>query len=210
MTVAAGYARMLLKGQAGELSDNQRRLVSEIERSCARLSGLVAELSDLVKLDEGAITLRRVEISLFSLVAQVAASVHEGADRGVRLEVRRPSEDAVVVGDPDRLRTTLAALLTAVLREKADSTLVVANCTIQDVVGHGRVASVVIADASELQSLSEIRPPVWDVFEQWRGGLGMSLPIADRIVTAHGGRLWSPTGDRARSAAALTIPIPEP
>lgn len=208
VTVAAGYARMLVKGQAGELTEKQSRLVSEIEKSCGRLSSVMAELSDLVKLDEGAVVFRHDDVRLFSLVAEVAATVHEGAERGVRLEVRRPSEDAIVVGDPDRLRTTLMALLSVNLREKTDDTQVVADCSIRDVVGR-RTATVVIADVTELTSVSEISPQTWGAFEQWRGGVGMSLPIADRVVTAHGGRLWSPRGKRIRSATAVTLPVKE-
>jgi hypothetical protein len=43
ITVVAGYIRMLLKDRAGPVSDQQRRLLEEAEKSCARLSGLVAE-----------------------------------------------------------------------------------------------------------------------------------------------------------------------
>lgn len=206
VTVAAGYARMLLKGQAGELTENQRRLVSEIERSCGRLSALMAELGDLVKLEEGAIAFRQEDVRFFSLVAEVAGSVHEGADRGVRLDVQRSAEDAIVLGDPDRLRTTVMALLSVNLREKADDTRVVVDCSIREADGR-RTATVVVADATELATVSEISPQTWGAFEQWRGGVGMSLPIADRVVAAHGGRLWSPLGTRARSATAVTLPI---
>ncbi|MBI3261542.1 MAG: HAMP domain-containing histidine kinase, partial [Acidobacteria bacterium] len=193
---------------AGELTESQQRLVSEIERSCSRLSTLMAELGDLVKLDEGTVAFRHDNVRLFSLVAEVAATVHEGADRGVRLDVQRPSEDVVIVGDPDRLRTALVALFHVNLREKADGTQVIADCSIRDTVGRP-TAIVVIAEATELMSVSEISPQTWGAFEQWRGGVGMSLPIADRVMAAHGGRLWSPRGKRVRTATAVTLPVKE-
>src|SRR5438445_4811336 len=47
MTVVAGYIRMLLKDRAGPLSDPQRRLLEEAEKSCVRLTALLTEVSDL-------------------------------------------------------------------------------------------------------------------------------------------------------------------
>ena len=52
MTVVAGYIRMLLKDRAGPLSDPQRRLLEEAEKSCARLTALLTEVSDLSNLEE--------------------------------------------------------------------------------------------------------------------------------------------------------------
>src|SRR6478672_11482249 len=51
LTVVAGYIRMLLKERAGPLSDQQRRLLEEAEKSCARLSALVNEVSELSNLE---------------------------------------------------------------------------------------------------------------------------------------------------------------
>ena len=53
MTVVAGYIRMLLKDRAGPLSDQQRKLLEEAEKSCARLTVLLTEVSDLSNLEGG-------------------------------------------------------------------------------------------------------------------------------------------------------------
>ena len=42
VTVVAGYLRMLLKERAGPLPEEQRRLLEEASKSCARLSALLA------------------------------------------------------------------------------------------------------------------------------------------------------------------------
>ena len=44
---------MLLKDRAGPLSDMQRQLLEEAEKSCGRLSALLDELSDLSQLESG-------------------------------------------------------------------------------------------------------------------------------------------------------------
>ena len=42
-------------------------------------------------------------------------------------------------------------------------------------------------------------------FDRWRGGMGLSLPIAHRIVEAHHGSLWALPGSRATCALALPL-----
>lgn len=43
-------------------------------------------------------------------------------------------------------------------------------------------------------------------FDRWRGGTGLSLPIACRIIEAHRGALWALPGG-SRGACALALPL---
>jgi signal transduction histidine kinase len=51
VTVVCGYLRMVLKEHGGPLTDKQKKMLQEAERSCERISALVAEMSDLGKLE---------------------------------------------------------------------------------------------------------------------------------------------------------------
>jgi signal transduction histidine kinase len=44
--------------------------------------------------------------------------------------------------------------------------------------------------------------------DEMRGGLGLALPFARRVIERHGGRVWSPAPDSGRSAAAAIISLP--
>jgi signal transduction histidine kinase len=50
-------------------------------------------------------------------------------------------------------------------------------------------------------------------FEEKRGGLGLALPLARRVVERHGGRVWSPSASAEsstnRSAILFSVPLPE-
>ena len=56
-SVVGGYLRMLQKDQDPPMSERQRQMIEEAEKSCARLVAIVAELSDIGKLDSGGVTL---------------------------------------------------------------------------------------------------------------------------------------------------------
>jgi signal transduction histidine kinase len=73
VTVVAGYLRMLLKEQGGPLSEKQRKWLEEAERSCGRIGALVAEMSDLGKLESKQLSLARQTFDLAAVVAELAS-----------------------------------------------------------------------------------------------------------------------------------------
>ena len=56
-SVVGGYLRMLQRDADAPLSERQRRMIDEAERSCQRLVALIAELSEIQKLDADLIEL---------------------------------------------------------------------------------------------------------------------------------------------------------
>src|SRR6266850_3356693 len=99
VTVVCGYLRMVLKEHGGPLTDKQKKMLQEAERSCERISALVAEMSDLGKLESQELAVARQEIDMAALVTQLAGAMHEGEDRGVQLDVRVPNGAVMVTGD---------------------------------------------------------------------------------------------------------------
>src|SRR3954463_7508304 len=64
VTVVCGYIRMVLKEHGGPLTDKQKKMLQEAERSCERISALVAEMSDLGKLESRDLSVARQNIDL--------------------------------------------------------------------------------------------------------------------------------------------------
>jgi signal transduction histidine kinase len=211
-SVVGGYLRMLQRDPEAPLSERQRKMVEEAEKSCARIVNLIAELSDISKLDAGLAAIKDEPFDLFALAEEVAASVHEAGDREVHLTVRGDRAGATVTGDLTRMRGALEAIFRAVLREQPSSGTVVVD---RRLVADGGRASAVLAVASEqtVQSSYDAAP---GPFLEKRGGLGLALPLARRAIERLGGRVWSPAsanpdGDTAseRGAILLSIPLAE-
>ena len=202
VTVVAGYLRMLLREQAGPLSEKQRKMLEEADRSCARLGAIVGEMSELGKLEGRQFAFTRQDLDIRALAEELASGMHEGSDRGVRLEVR-PGEPVTVTGDRPRLGAALKALMHAALRERGDPGVIVVACSTID--GSPGWAVVAIGEESTLSPLARAAQGAPPPFEEWRGGLGLALPVARRVIEAHGGALWS--GDGAHAASALRLPL---
>ena len=205
ITVASGYLRMLLREQAGPVTEKQRKMMEEADKSCARIGTLIAEMSELGKLEAGEVTVPRVAFDLAALIAELAGSMHEGEDRGVRLDVRATGP-VVVAGDRPRLAAALTALMHAALRERGEPGVIVVNCaTLPDT--KQSWAIVTIGDETVTGSLVAAARAMPPPFDEWRGGLGLALPVGRRVIEAHGGALWSAPGSAPRAGSALRLPL---
>jgi len=194
-SVVGGYLRMLQKDQDPQMSERQRRMIDEAEKSCARLVAIVSELSDIGKLDSGVVTLSRQSLDLFTLIENVAELVHEGSDRDVHLQLIGPSTGAPISGDAVRLRNAFDAIFRAILREKPSPSTVVAER--RSLTIDGKPAAVlIVADEGRVQEAYDREP---GPFDDKRGGLGLALPLARRVIEGHGGRIWSPVAVASRA-----------
>ena len=170
------------------MSERQRRMIDEAEKSCARLVAIVAELSDIGKLDSGTVKLAQQPVDLFPLIQKVAELVHEARDRNVQLEISGPSDGAAITGDALRLHAAFDAIFRAILREKPGPCTVVAERRLES--RDGQAAAVVIV--AEQGRVQEAYDHERGAFDDTRGGMGLALPLARRVVERHGGRIWSP------------------
>ena len=67
----------MLQRDETPLSELQRKMVDEAERSCQRLIALIAELSEIQKLDANLVELARQELDAFPVMADAAQGVRD-------------------------------------------------------------------------------------------------------------------------------------
>jgi signal transduction histidine kinase len=210
-SVVGGYLRMLQRDAESPLTERQRKMIDEAEKSCARLVAVISELSEVGKLDGGAVSISREPLDLTALIGDVADHVQEAKDRDVHLVVRGDDAAATIQGDAKRLRSAFDAVFRCILREKAGPATVVAERRRERIDDRPSVV-VVVADAASVQE-AYARPRV-PFFEQ-RGGLGLAIPLARRVIEAHGGRLLAaaPNGQEndaiGRGSAIIIVPLTE-
>jgi signal transduction histidine kinase len=204
MTVVAGYIRMLLKERAGPLSDQQRKLLEEAEKSCVRLSALVAEMSDLGSLEGGTAPFARATVDLPALLAEVVATLPPLPDRDLRVELQGNS-GATLLGDATRLRTAFSAILACLRRELVTTDVLFIRHSVTSANGNATFV-VAIGDAEGIERLGGSAQSDLGVFDEWRGGCGLSLAIARRTFAAHGGGIWA-RSDNPKLSALIQVPL---
>jgi len=201
LTVVAGYIRMLLKDRAGAVTDQQRKLLEEAEKSCGRLSSLLVEMSDLANLEIDQAPFNRSAVALGPLLTDVVENLPPLPDREIAVRLSLADGQVTINADPVRLKTALTSILVALRRELVTSTEL--NVTERRGELEGRPAAWIAIGERPDEMI--IDPAAGATFDEWRGGTGLTLAIARRILNAHGGAIWAPA-DGAKAAALVALP----
>lgn len=204
MTVVAGYIRMLLKDRAGPLSDAQRKLLEEAEKSTGRLSALLAEMSDLGALEGGTATINRMPVDVRGVLTEAISSLPILPDRQIDVDLTVGPDPVNVSGDPVRLRTAFGSVLAALRRELVTATRLCVNQSTRNLDGHS-AAWIAIADPDHVEGLVSADAGSLTTFDEWRGGCGLSLGVARRVIEAHGGEIRSSASD-VKTGAVIALP----
>lgn len=204
MTVVGGYIRMLLKDRAGPLAEPQRRLLEEAEKSCARLSELLTEVGDLAHLEDGRAAVSRQLMDLGEALSGAIDRLPPLPDRTVEVRLERDDAPAPVEGDPSRLPRALSSIIVALRREiVTDGPLIV---RLRRRAAGGRPMHEIAVGEPETIALFDQAGDALATFDEWRGGCGLSLPVARRVITALGGDVSS-TPDGRKTAALIRLPV---
>lgn len=204
VTVVAGYISMLLKDRAGPLNDQQRKLLEESAKSTSRLSALIAEMSELASIEEGKTTINRTRAEFAPLIAEAVAALPPVTDRDVNVTLQNGAPDAAVQADGARLKAALGSVLYALRRELVTSTELLVRVARATEDGRA-LLRISIADDEHIDSVASAAQPALGGFDEWRGGCGLSLALARRIVNRHEGSVWSPAAD-PKAGAVMFLP----
>jgi signal transduction histidine kinase len=201
MTVVSGYLRMLLKDRAGPLSDQQRNLLEQAEKACVRLTALLSEMSDLSNLEAGTAPFNRHPTDLHKALRDAVSQLPPIPEREVAVDLQLDGDHAPLDADPLRLTSALTSIIKALQRELVSEASLVVR---QRRTGSG-VYEIGIGDAETLALFDAEDPHARSPFDEWRGGSGLILPVARRIIEAHGGRIWDAPGAR-KAGARIELP----
>lgn len=196
----SGYIRMVLKGQVGPITESQERILKEAERSCGRLKNVLDEMSLLARMERGEEGVKRTEFDLGELLEEAIADLPESTDRVVVVELRR--NGAVrLTADPARIKLALSSVLFALRRELVDTDRLVVTIGRKD-----RDARIAIGAADQVDTLASAPADALAPFDDFRGGCGLRLPIARRIIEQHKGGIYG-AGPSSRASAVLRLPL---
>ncbi|HEY3352631.1 MAG TPA: ATP-binding protein [Polyangia bacterium] len=189
---------LCLEEAAGPITERQADLLHAARQDCERLQGIVNDLLDLARLQEGKVVLERRSLAVAAVVeAAIEAQLAAARQHRVELQTDVSPDAGEVFADAERLQIVFANLLSNALRHTpAGGTITVAAGV------DGTEARFEVADTGP-GIPPEYRERVFERFFRVPGspgGTGLGLSVAREIVEAHGGRigLTSAPGEGAR------------
>lgn len=182
-----GLARLLLDPQNGPLDEEQQRQVSLINDTGIALLGMVEELLDMAKAEQGRLEARQGLMETRAMLGQLSALLRPIAEqKGLTLAVDAADAPAVLVTDEVLLTRVLRNLLGNAVKFTVEGEV---RLTVRSAPDH--VAFVVTDTGPGIPPAYSER--VFEEFYQVPGtsapGTGLGLPYARRLTAVLGGEL---------------------
>ena len=206
LNVVLGQAAMLQKDLPPEQT---RRGWAALDRNLALLTQIIDDLLDLSRITTGKFTLERNPVDMRALIEHAVEELMPAAD-AKQLQVRRriDAAQAVVLGDPGRLRQIVNNLLSNALKFTPAGGWIDVECGTA-----GRSVLVRVSD-SGVGIDPEFLGSVFDRFSQGdtsirreHSGLGLGLAIVRELVARHGGTITAASAGKGKgSTFELRLP----
>jgi hypothetical protein len=166
---------------------------------------LLQEIGELASIEGTALVPAPVAVPVFDICEDALKSLPVEAVNGPTpaFTCETPDRSAIVDGNAAWLKRAFGALMAATAREHRAEPLECHGFVVHE---DGCPRAMIAFGPHELFSNRQSSIAHLDLFDRWRGGTGLSLPIACSIVEAHGGAVWSPVGADSR-AAVWALPI---
>ena len=171
-----------------EALDEARMIVS---RQVTHLSRLVDDLLDVSRITQGKITLRQEPVDLGAAIAAAIETVRPMIDRKRHtLELDPVPERVTLLGDAVRIAQVIGNLLSNASKYTPEGgTIHLISDIRNDTIAIRVIDNGIGIDATMLPHIFELFVQSESSLERSEGGLGIGLPLAQRLVELHGGRL---------------------
>lgn len=203
-----GFSELLEEECKGPLNADQMRFVGHIRKDAQHLLALINEVLDLSKIEAGKIQLRKEPLDLAAVVEDALSSIRpRGAERSITIETTIQGP-IIVEGDRIRLRQILYNLLSNAVKFTPENGRALVDVAIVD--GFARISiedTGVGIPPEEHESIFEKFHQVGTTPGGTREGTGLGLPITQKLVKEHGGRIWLESEPGRGSRFSFTIPL---
>jgi PAS domain S-box-containing protein len=208
VTAIQGYNELLLDGTAGELNDEQRTMLTTVDRNSARLLRLINDLLFVAEINAGKLTVAIEDVDLFTIAADAIADAKPRAEAaGVMLDLSR-DPTPTVRADGVRLAQVFDHLISNAIKFTPTGGRVRLSVSMV-----GEDVSIVVAD-SGIGMTPEDQQRLFTRFFRTKEaakiqGTGLGLSITKAILDAHNGSISVASESGHGTCFTVTIPTVE-
>jgi signal transduction histidine kinase len=208
MNAILGFNEMILDQVYGDIPDELRRPLIDIQQSGRHLLRLISDVLDLSKIEAGRMELVLEEYSALDTVTAVRASLASlAAEKGLEFAVRAPAEMPLAYGDARRVTQCLLNLAGNALKFTRQGRVEVAVDLLDEMLRF-RVSDTGIGISREQidKLFTEFQQADATIAREF-GGTGLGLSITRRFVEMHEGHVWATSEIGKGSTFSFSIPL---
>jgi two-component system, OmpR family, sensor histidine kinase VicK len=211
LTSIIGYTDLLLQGEGGELTDQQRRFLEVTERNAKRQLRLVGDMLFVSKAEAGEFSIELGSVDLDGLIAEcVEAAMPAAEHRGIEISYRGESTP-LCEADGDRIAQLADNLISNAIKFTPEGGRAQVDLLVVD----GQAVLEVTNSGSYIAPADQKR--LFDRFYRAASasadavqGVGLGLTIAEAIVHAHGGKIQVRSDEQSGTVFSVWLPLREP
>jgi len=204
--------RMLLDGDLGEISSEQRNFLEKTYKSNERMITLINDLLDVTRIEEGRYLYKPV-LADFELIVQFVVNSYkeEFEKKKIDFEFQRPEKKLPqVMVDVEKLRLAIQNLLDNALRytHQGGKVTVSLRYVKKEIEVAVKDTGVGIPEDQQERIFSKFFRGA-NVLRLETEGSGLGLFITKNIIEAHGGRIWFESEEGKGTTFYFILPIKE-
>jgi signal transduction histidine kinase len=203
-----GFSELMRQQAGGALAEPYRRYAGDIYESGAHLLDLINDILDLSKIEAGRLDLHLEPVDIRRIFATTKTLLESrAAHGGVELVVECPEAFPTVHADPLRLKQIILNLVTNAIRfshSRSRVTLAVRQASggFELVVSDQGIGMSDEELAIALEPFGQVSGSIARRHE----GVGLGLPLAQRFVALHGGRMQIKSAKGVGTTVCVFIP----
>jgi signal transduction histidine kinase len=210
LTSVIGAMEMLIDGDFGPLTDNQRKALGDTEKRAQDLLGLIEDLLEVARLEESRLVLHLTPLAPTALLNEVAREweIRVQQERA-RLAIEVANDARAVDADQALIKRVFSNLIQNALTHSAREVTVTLGARTDS----GGTLFTVADDGVGIPP--EYHDLIFRKFEQVKTphiprvrSSGLGLAFCKLVVEAHGGRIWVKSGPE-RQGSAFHFWLPE-
>ena len=208
MNAILGFNEMILDQVYGDISDELRRPLSDIQQSGRHLLRLISDVLDLSKIEAGRMDLVLGEYSVLDTVTAVRVSLASLAvEKGLEFMVSVPADMPLAYGDGRRVTQCLLNLAGNALKFTRQGRVEITVDLLNEMLRF-RVSDTGIGISREQMDklFTEFQQADATIAREF-GGTGLGLSITRKFVEMHGGRVWAESEIGQGSTFFFSIPL---
>lgn len=189
MTSIRGFIKFLSDGTAGEINEQQKKILEIMDRASFKLLNMINDILDIAKLEAGKMEVMLEEVNIIKIISSVIELLQPQYERKNIKLIFKPQKDNIkVLVDPKLIERVYINLIgNAIKFTPEEGTIKV------DVYESENYLESFVEDTGEgipKEYLDKIFEKFGQVKNKSKGGTGLGLTICKYIIELHKGKIW--------------------
>lgn len=211
LTSIKGYISMLIEGDLGELTREQKRVLNEAFVSSERMVRLIGDFLNVSRLQTGKFVIEKHPVDLALLVQREVDALEANASaRGMKFAYKRPKNIPIMAIDENKIQQVIMNFAdNAIYYSKENSTITVTlkkvngfvECTVKD-------KGIGVPEAEQKDLFNKFFRAT-NARRARPDGTGVGLFLAQKVVRDHGGSIIFESKEGKGSTFGFRLPLPK-